>query len=162
MPFVNKIGLHSTGYMDKPRKKRTEERFKHRRRVAPGFPWKGQFQTKEEVDEYFSGEGIVCLLCGRVFKKLGGNHIDMIHDMNEREYKILFGLPLGRGLLSSFSRRRYSDHTRRRIDSGEFKPDIWSTESEESKKNRRYGKHKYVAPYRTRMLIERNKKKMED
>lgn len=64
----------------------------------PGFPRRGKFKTKEEVDAYFSSEKIQCLLCGKWFKSIGGNH--MIHKLGitTDEYKEMFGLPWKRGL----------------------------------------------------------------
>ena len=57
------------------------------------------FTTKEDIDEYFSGETVVCLICGKKYKSLTP-HIKAKHKMSAREYKKDFGLPLSRGLNS--------------------------------------------------------------
>jgi hypothetical protein len=37
----------------------------------PGFSWKGEFTTKDKIDQYFSNpNGIQWLLCGRCFQNL--------------------------------------------------------------------------------------------
>ncbi len=70
-----------------------------------GFPWDSQFVTKDEVDAYFMGDEITCLLCGRQFKSLH-NHLRILHDMQTDEYKELFGIPWRRGLISEELRNR--------------------------------------------------------
>ena len=32
------------------------------------FPWRGKFKAKQEIDDYFSGNKVQCLLCGKWFK----------------------------------------------------------------------------------------------
>jgi hypothetical protein len=58
-----------------------------------------QFQTMKEIDDYFQGDRVQCLLCGKWFASLG-NHV-RIHGVGHRQYKLRYGLPLNRGLTAS-------------------------------------------------------------
>ena len=69
------------------------EKLKKREAVA-GYPMERKL-TLDEVDAYFTEERITCLMCGKKYKGLG-SHI-RVHDINEEEYKMRFGLPLTRG-----------------------------------------------------------------
>src|SRR5271170_1752534 len=60
------------------------------------------FQTRREVERYFSGKTIKCLLCGRQFRRLWG-HLAAKHDMTVDDYRWQFGLPWSRGLTSAAS-----------------------------------------------------------
>src|SRR4051812_43295718 len=60
------------------------------------------FRTPQEVERYFSGKTIKCLLCGRRFRRLG-RHLAANHDMTVDEYRRQFGLPWSRGLTSAAS-----------------------------------------------------------
>ncbi len=73
------------------------EKKRKARVVLPGFPREGKFQTKEEVDSYFSGDRIQCLLCGKWYRQLG-IHLGRIHDVHVDEYREMYGLPWSRGL----------------------------------------------------------------
>jgi hypothetical protein len=66
--------------------------------VAP----RHQFKTRREIENYFSGDKIECLLCGRHFKRLQ-SHLAAKHQMNADAYKKRFGLPWTRGLTSAAS-----------------------------------------------------------
>ncbi len=68
------------------------------RRIMPGFPWEGKFQTREEIDDYFSDDQIQCLLCGKWYKVINYAHLSRIHDTTVDEYKERYGLPWSRGL----------------------------------------------------------------
>jgi len=61
------------------------------------------FQTRREVERYFSGKTIKCLLCGQRFRRLW-THLAAKHEMNVNEYRSQFGLPWSRGLTSAASR----------------------------------------------------------
>uniref|UniRef100_UPI003340D940 MucR family transcriptional regulator n=1 Tax=Castellaniella defragrans TaxID=75697 RepID=UPI003340D940 len=50
-----------------------------------------------DVRAYTSGDRVVCLICGQAFKSVG-RHVHHAHGISAREYKIRFGLPIGRGL----------------------------------------------------------------
>jgi hypothetical protein len=60
------------------------------------------FKTRLEVESYFSGDTIECLLCRRHFKRLQ-SHLAAKHRMSADEYKERFGLPWTRGLTSATS-----------------------------------------------------------
>jgi hypothetical protein len=61
------------------------------------------FKTASDVERYFSGKTIKCLICGRRFQRLWF-HLATKHDMSADEYRSLFGLPWSRGLTSAASR----------------------------------------------------------
>lgn len=56
-----------------------------------------QFKTRKEVDLYLSGDGIECLICGKLCLALG-HHLSKKHGVMAREYKKVLGLPMSRGL----------------------------------------------------------------
>jgi predicted transcriptional regulator len=62
------------------------------------------FRTRKEVERYFNGETIKCLLCGQRFRRLG-QHLAAKHDINVDDYRRRFGLPWSRGLTSAASRK---------------------------------------------------------
>jgi hypothetical protein len=61
-----------------------------------------QFRARREIENYFSGATIECLLCRRHFKRLQ-THLAAKHQMSADEYKKRFGLPWTRGLTSAAS-----------------------------------------------------------
>ncbi len=71
-----------------------------------GFPRKGMFKSKEEVDAYFASEKIQCLLCGRWFEHIGGTHMIRKHGISADEYREMYGLPWGRGLSGKRNREK--------------------------------------------------------
>lgn len=77
-------------------KKVNEYRNIQRRKVLSGYPVKKTFESRQEIDEYMSGDRITCLLCGRSYKALGC-HLK-IHGMTSDQYKIEYGLPMSVGL----------------------------------------------------------------
>ena len=90
--------------------------------TLPGFPFKAQFITKNNIDEYFSNpEGIQCLLCGRNYKSLNG-HLRIIHGISHEEYRRRYGLHWRRGLVSPEVSNRLSDLLTKRIRNGSFEP----------------------------------------
>lgn len=60
------------------------------------------FRTRREVERYFGGKTIKCLLCGRRFGRLSF-HLAAKHGMATADYKSRFGLPWTRGLTSALS-----------------------------------------------------------
>ena len=99
-----------------------EKRYKRRRKVLKGFPWEGTFETKEEVYDYFSGDRIQCLLCGKWFQRLP-SHLKAIHEMTSDEYKEMYGLPWKRGLCSKDHSLKLSENLKKRHANG-FRPDL--------------------------------------
>ena len=61
------------------------------------------FRTRKEVERYFSGKTVQCLLCGKRFRRLA-SHLHYKHQMTADEYKGRHGLPWSRGLVSEDSR----------------------------------------------------------
>lgn len=86
---------HSNGLLTTHRR-RNEKRNIQRRKFLPGYPIKKIFETKEEIDQYMSGDRITCLLCGKSYKALG-SHLK-VHGLTSDQYKIEYGLPLSVGL----------------------------------------------------------------
>ncbi len=64
----------------------------------PGYPWEGKFLTEEAIEDYFSGDRLICLLCGRTYVALG-KHISMTHNVPLDTYKGRYGFPWRRGLI---------------------------------------------------------------
>jgi hypothetical protein len=60
------------------------------------------FQTRREIERYFSGKTITCLLCGRRLGRLAF-HLAAKHGLTVDQYKARFGLPWRRGLTSGAS-----------------------------------------------------------
>ncbi len=67
------------------------------REVMPGYPWEGQFQSREEVDHYLAGDQVTCLLCGKPYVLLA-SHTKRVHYLAVEDYKVRFGIPQGRGV----------------------------------------------------------------
>jgi ROS/MUCR transcriptional regulator protein len=60
------------------------------------------FKTRRDVERYFGGKSIECLLCRQRFRRLGG-HLAAKHEISVDEYRSRFGLPWSRGLTSAAS-----------------------------------------------------------
>ena len=69
-----------------------------------GFPIEGLFATPEEIEHYFAGPEITCLLCGRHMRRLE-RHLRLTHRISADTYRQRYGLPWGRGLISAELRR---------------------------------------------------------
>jgi hypothetical protein len=65
-------------------------------------PLRRHFQTRGEVERYFGGKTITCLICGGRYGRLS-YHLAAKHEMTTDEYKSRFGLPWSRGLISARS-----------------------------------------------------------
>jgi hypothetical protein len=70
-----------------------------RRAPRLGFPVPSPLPDRNRIADYLarSERSIVCLLCGRELRMLA-KHLPL-HGMNARDYKLLYGLPLGWGLV---------------------------------------------------------------
>ncbi len=104
-------------------------------KCLPGFPCEGRFQTKEEVDEYFSHEKIQCLLCGRWFRNLP-THLRLSHDEDVESYRATYGLPWRRGLSGTESRNLRSEQLKKRIEDGFKSPIIHKNVNRKRKSGR--------------------------
>lgn len=69
------------------------------------MPPTAPFQTMEEVDDYLSGDTIICLVCHRRLQRLD-RHLQTMHDMNANAYRERFGIPGRRSLTSAATRAR--------------------------------------------------------
>ena len=87
-------------------------RYHARRYIEDGFPMPGKFKTQEDLDDYFGGDKIQCLMCGRLFGALG-THLYRIHGMRVDDYKERFGLPWGKGLCGQAAYRKMVERGRR-------------------------------------------------
>jgi predicted transcriptional regulator len=63
------------------------------------------FQTMREVDDYLSGDAIVCLICGKGFQRLN-SHLQRMHQVPADDYHRRFGIPFGRALATVSSRAK--------------------------------------------------------
>lgn len=86
-----------------PVNNRLAKRRAARRKVFDGYPWEGRFASKQEVEEYLSKDRLICLLCGRAFRKLGG-HLLSIHQMDVDQYRERYGIRFGDGLATPESK----------------------------------------------------------
>ena len=66
---------------------------------------KHPFQTMREVDDYLSGDAIVCLICGKSFQRLN-SHLQRMHQVEPDDYRRRFGIPFCRALASEASRAK--------------------------------------------------------
>ncbi len=82
-----------------------------RARTTPGYPVPARNFSLEEIESYFCGDKITCLLCGKTYKSLG-NHLSRVHEMSADTYKERYGFIYTRGLDSgsSHDRRRRARH----------------------------------------------------
>ncbi len=108
MNFNITIDRNAKNIMD-----RYDDHSRKRDGILPDYPLKGKFQTKEEVDDYFSGERIQCLLCGKWFKRIGGIHLAYKHDVSGDEYREMYGLPWKRGLTAKPVYEKRSEMTKK-------------------------------------------------
>lgn len=69
------------------------------------------FTTREDVDEYLSGETIECLICGKKCKKLGV-HLVKAHDVDPYRYKRALGLPTTKGLAAKDVKEKHASATK--------------------------------------------------
>ncbi len=72
--------------------------------VDQHYPWNKKFKTKAELDAYFEGDRIVCLMCGKSYVMLG-QHLKSAHNMDGDAYRARFGIPWRKGLLSETHRK---------------------------------------------------------
>ena len=83
------------------------------------FPWRGKFKTKYEIDSYFSGDKVLCLLCGKWFKTLS-THLNRVHELGADEYRDRYGLPWKHGLCDNEYSLKLSNAMNNRRESCNF------------------------------------------
>jgi len=92
-----------------------------RRRVLPGYPKNFVFKSYDEYKQYFVGDRIICLLCGKEYRALG-NHLRISHETDIEDYKKKYGILWTKSLLCNDSHEIQSRNTKERIANGEFIP----------------------------------------
>lgn len=121
MPQFIKMGLGGTGYQGRQEKtQRAARKRAARRKVFDGFPIHEPFKSIEDVREYLSGDRVICLLCGKSYKKLGGIHLQKIHGITEDQYREKYNIPWTYGLVCSATSENYRNAAKRRIKEGDF------------------------------------------
>ena len=100
-----------------------------RRRVLPGYPKNFIFKSYDEYKQYFVGDRIICLLCGKHYRALG-NHLRVSHETDIEDYKKKYGILWTKSLLCNETHEIQSNNTKERIANGEF----ISTDIEERRK----------------------------
>lgn len=88
-----------------------------RRVVLPGYPVDARPFTLAEVESYFQGDRIVCLRCGKPYRKLGV-HLLNIHAMSVDDYRALYGLPWREGLAGEHCKELHSQNALATIAAG--------------------------------------------
>jgi hypothetical protein len=122
--------------------------------ALPGFPWKGKFTTKAEIDQYISNpDGIQCLICGRFFENLSG-HLWIFHDISHEQYRDDYGLPWRKGLVSRKVSKKLSSILTKRIKNGSFKP---NADNKACVEKIRSGAIRKDQPYLTQIKSEKAK-----
>lgn len=123
--------------------------------VLHGFPWKGLFTNKDEIDKYFSNpDGIQCLLCGRYFENLSV-HLRIGHDISHEQYRDWYGLPWRKGLVSRIVSKKISSNLTKRIKNCSFIP---KPDNKACIDKIRSGAMRKDQPYHTAIKAEKAKK----
>jgi len=92
-----------------------------RRRVLPGYPKDFVFKDYDEYKQYFVGDRVICLLCGKHYRALG-NHLRVSHEVDIDDYKKKYGILWTKSLMCNDLHKIKSDHAKERIANGEFIP----------------------------------------
>lgn len=123
MPQFIKMGLGGTGYLgEKENSLRSAKKRAARRKVLEGFPIHEPFKSIEDVREYLSGDRVICLLCGKGYKRLGGTHLQKIHGITEDQYREKYNIPWTYALVCQDTKEKYRDATNKRIEEGYVPP----------------------------------------
>lgn len=121
MSYIHATARHrrSGSTMQKKKARGALEKFEFARSILPGYPKPDKFTCMEEVEDYLTGEKIVCLLCGKLYRQLAP-HTKRIHNLEAADYKEMFGIPQKRGLVGEGK----NDAARRYWTSPEARPNI--------------------------------------
>jgi len=90
-----------------------------RRKEIHGYPLKFKFTDPEKLKEYFSGETITCLRCGKKYRTLGV-HLKTIHEMEPDEYREIYGIPWTKGLSCLETTKLHAEAALINIETGAF------------------------------------------
>lgn len=83
-----------------------------RRRIENGYPVTTPFATVEDVRNYLAGDKVICLLCGKSYRRIG-THLQSIHQVTPDQYREQYKIPWTYGLLCSDSEKKYSDSAKK-------------------------------------------------
>ena len=92
-----------------------------RRRVLPGYPKDFVFKDYDEYKQYFVGDRVICLLCGKHYRALG-YHLKVSHEVDIDDYKKKYGILWGKSLTCNDLHENQSDRAKERIANGELIP----------------------------------------
>ena len=92
-----------------------------RRRVLPGYPKDFVFKDYDEYKQYFVGDRIICLLCGKHYRAIG-NHLRVSHETDIEDYKKKYGIFWTKALTCNDLHEEQSDRAKERIANGELIP----------------------------------------
>ena len=112
------------------------------------------FKNKEDIENYFKGDKIQCLICEKYFKALG-THLYKTHHINVDQYKKKFGLPWSRGLCGCVTADKFRDNAETLRVEGKLLTGIIS--EEHSKKVHKKG-HRRVTPSHSKFLSHKMEK----
>ena len=104
-----------------------EQRRRQRRKELPGYPKEFVFDDPGKLKEYFSGEKIICLRCGKSYRTLGV-HLKTIHGMEPDEYRMIYGIPWTYGLSCSETKELHANFAKEMIEAGIFVPSLEQAE----------------------------------
>jgi len=92
-----------------------------RRKVLPGYPKDFVFKNYEEYKQYFVGDRITCLLCGKHYRSLG-NHLRVSHETTIEDYKKKYGILWGKSLICNEYYEIRSKEAKKTIANGKLIP----------------------------------------
>ena len=92
-----------------------------RRRVLPGYPKDFVFKNYEEYKQYFVGDRITCLLCGKHYRSLG-NHLKISHETTMEDYKKKYGILWRKSLICNEYYEIRSKEAKKTIANGKLIP----------------------------------------
>ena len=92
-----------------------------RRKVLPGYPKDLVFKNYEEYKQYFVGDRIICLLCGKHYRSLG-NHLRVSHETTVEDYKKKYGILWRKSLICNEYYEIRSKEAKKTIANGKLIP----------------------------------------
>ena len=108
-----------------------------RRRVLPGYPKDLVFKNYEEYKQYFVGDRIICLLCGKHYRSLG-NHLRVSHETTIEDYKKKYGILWGKSLICNEYYEIRSKEAKKTIANGKLIPQTLEGRRKQAELARKY------------------------
>jgi hypothetical protein len=136
--------------------KEHQQRREARRRAIAGYPKEFVFTEPEDLDDYFSGEKITCLRCGKEYKSIGV-HLKTIHGMEPDEYRDIYGIPWTRGLVCATTKENYAEIAKKNIADGVFTPSAEQASLARKSLKKQRNRQPVRETYTQRNLEEMNK-----